>query len=66
MLKNKRIKIAWKEPDEDDWFYFWVIETDPCGLICLQGVDDPETGEKHAGDTFWVPVNIIDYLEEVE
>ena len=62
-MKPRRVRIVWSNPD-DDWAYFWLLKKGR-RQVCLQGRDDPVTGDKHEGDRFWAPTkDIVEMVEE--
>lgn len=44
------VRIEWRDPD-DNWRYFFVVSENR-SLARLRGIDDPETGNRHAGNEF--------------
>lgn len=63
-MKKQRVKIMWFN-EQDNWKYFELLEIKP-GFVLLCGVDDPETGIKHTGNSFWCNSSLIEVMEIVE
>lgn len=61
---GKDVKITWKS-SAHDWKYFHVIAAQG-NISTLRGIDDPETGDKHIGNSFdadWYELRSIVEIE---
>lgn len=52
-LKNRYVRITWRDP-RDDWPYYRLLDIrSRDGTIKLRGMDYPDGSAKHDGDVFW-------------